>query len=287
MASTFLVTGASGFIGSAVATALLDHGHVTGLSRSPGAPPGISTLAHELARPLPEQPQLKGAVVVHCAAEIRSADWQRHWDSNVVATRNLLEWSRRHEATRFILFSTGAVYGYHAGRRMRESDPAAPFDGYGHSKHLAEAVSRSYAQLFGLPVVIFRLYFPFGASQRSGVFRLVADALRQGSRLQIKRDGAPRMTPVHVADVADAVIHGVAPTFPAGCYNLCGDQDISFLELVRAMESRLGVAANLAHTHEISGDMMGDNAALRETGWRPRRSVADFIRYELPTAGPR
>ena len=95
------------------------------------------------------------------------------------------------------------------------------------------------------------------------------------------------MTPVHVADVVDAVLHAMAPTFPTGCYNLCGDQDISFLELVRAMEARLDIAANLAHTHETSGDMMGDNAALRETGWQPCRPVSDFLRYELSTAAPR
>ena len=280
MAPTFLVTGASGFIGSAVATALLDHGHVTGLSRRSCA------FTHDLVRPLPPRPQLKGAVVVHCAAEIHSTDWQQLWSSNVVATQNLLEWSRRHDVTRFILFSTGGVYGYQAGRRRPETDPVAPFGGYGHSKHLAELVCRAGAQLFGLEVVIFRLYFPFGADLRSGVFRRVADALRDGSPLRINKDGAPRMTPVHVADVADAVVRGIAPTFPAGCYNLSGDQDISFLELVRAMEARLGTAARLIDTHETPGDMMGDNTALRATGWRPRHRVQDFIRDELPVAVP-
>jgi len=282
MASTFLVTGASGSIGSAVATALLDHGHVTGLSRSPRAPSGIRALAHDLAEPLSPQPELKGAVVVHCAAELRPTEWQQQWNSNVAATQNLLEWSRRHEVARFILFSTGSVYGYQAGRRLQETDPAAPFDGYGHSKYLAELVARSYAELFDLEVVIFRLYFPFGAGQRSGIFRRVADALHKGSPLRINQDGAPRMTPVHVADVTDAVLGAVAPTFPVGCYNLSGDQDISFLELVRAMEARMGVAADLIHTHETPGDMMGDNTALRATGWRPRRLVNDFIRDELP-----
>src|SRR5689334_7178475 len=286
MTPTFLVTGASGFIGSAVATALLDHGQVTGLSRSPRAPSGIRALEHDLVQPLPPQPELKGTVVVHCAAEIRSTKWQQQWDSNVAATRNLLEWSRRHEVARFILFSTGGVYGYQAGRRMRETDPAAPIDGYGHSKHLAELVSRSYAGLFDLEVVIFRLYFPFGAGQRSGVIRRVADALHRHSRLQINQDGAPRMTPVHVADVTDAVLRALAPTFPAGCYNLSGDEDISFLDLVRAVEARLGIAANLVHTHETPGDMMGDNAALRATGWRPRHRVHGFIRDELPIAVP-
>ncbi|MFO1059713.1 MAG: NAD(P)-dependent oxidoreductase [Dongiaceae bacterium] len=279
------MTGASGSIGGAVATALRDRGEVTGLSRHPRTPEGIAAVAHDLASPLPPALRLKGAVVIHCAAELGGTDWQRHWDSNVLATKNLLDWSRRHEAARFILFSSGSVYGYQAGRRMRETDPAAPADGYGHSKHLAESVCRSYAALFGLELVIFRLYFPFGAGLRSGVFRRVADALHNGSRLRIKEGGAPRMTPVHVADVVEAVRRATAPSFPPGCYNLCGDQDISFLELVRAMESRLGIAASLDDVQERSGDMMGDNAALRGTGWRPRRRIEDFMRCELPAAG--
>jgi nucleoside-diphosphate-sugar epimerase len=287
MAQTFLVTGASGSIGGAVATALRDRGEVTGLSRRPRAPEGIAAVAHDLARPLPPQPELKGAIVVHCAAELGAADWQRHWDSNVLATKNLLDWSRRHEVARFILFSSGGVYGYQPGRRMRETDPVAPADGYGHSKHLAEGVCRGYAALFGLELVIFRLYFPFGAGLRSGLFRRVADALCRGGRLQIKAGGGPRMTPVHVADVVDAVRRATAPAFPPGCYNLCGDQDISFLELVRAMESRLGIAAGLDDVPERSGDMMGDNAALRATGWGPRRRIEDFLRCELPAAGGR
>jgi nucleoside-diphosphate-sugar epimerase len=92
------------------------------------------------------------------------------------------------------------------------------------------------------------------------------------------------MTPIHVADVTDAVIHAMAPTFPVGCYNLCGDEEISFLELVRGMEARCGLVANLDHTDESSGDVMGDNAALRRTGWRPRRGVNDFLRCAAPVA---
>jgi hypothetical protein len=52
------------------------------------------------------------------------------------------------------------------------------------------------------------------------------------------------------------------------------------------MEARLGIAAKLIHTNETPGDMMGDNTALRATGWRPRHRMNDFIRDELPVAVP-
>ncbi len=88
------------------------------------------------------------------------------------------------------------------------------------------------------------------------------------------------MTPVHLVDAVDAVARAVTPDFPPGCYNLCGDDDISFLELVRGKERRLGAVAKLALTDELCGDMMGSNAALRHAGWRPTIGLNDII--DLP-----
>ena len=100
----------------------------------------------------------------------------------------------------------------------------------------------------GLELIIFRLYFPFSRNPPSGLFHLIDDSLRQGLPLRINRAGKPRITPVHLADVADAVLRGATGGIPAGCYNLCGDEDISFLDLVRAKARRLGVDAKLVFT---------------------------------------
>lgn len=250
---------------------------MTVVSRRPDMKQGMDVLSHDLAEPLPDVPDLKCASVIHCAAEVRSPDWEQHWRGNVVATRNVLEWAVRHHARRFVLFSTGSVYGFQAGRRMKESDVLAPSGYYGHTKYLVEEICRSYAALFGLRVVMFRLYFPFGPGQTAGMFRFVEDAVRQGNRLQIKRDGAPRVTPIHIDDVVEAVVCSLADAFPEGTYNLCGDEDVSFLELVERMESRIGRPANIERTDDVSGDMMADNSALRRTGWTPRHTIDGYL----------
>ncbi len=275
----FLVTGATGFVGSAVTRALARKGTTVGIARSPINIPGVDVLVHDLIDPLPALEHLREARVVHCAAEIRSTEWERHWRSNVLGMRNVLEWSVRHEARRMIFFSTGGVYGYQHGRRMRENDALLPFGFYGHTKHLAEQLCNSYASLFGVCMVIFRLYFPFGPDQKAGVFRLIEHAVRSGNRLQIKRNGAPQMTPVHIEDVVDAVELTLSTTLPDGTYNLCGDEVVSFLDLVRRYELRLGQAARLDYTDEESGDMLGDNTALRRAGWVPRRTIDDFLAH--------
>ena len=277
MTSLFLVTGASGFVGAAVAIKLRELGTVFGLARKPSAESDTRFISHDIAQPIPSLPCLKGATVIHCAAEIRAHDPQRHWATNVAGTKNILDWCARHDVGRLILFSTGGVYGYVAGRRMEECDPIRPRGIYAQTKYAAEREARDYAVASGLELVIFRLYFPFCRDQPSGIFRLVEDALRRKAPLQIKRDGAPRITPIHVLDAADAVSRAIDRRFPMGCYNLCGDQDISFLDLVRGKELRLGIKGNLVATDETSGDMMGSNVALKRSGWQPIIGLEEII----------
>ena len=272
-----LVTGATGFIGGAIANALQTHDLVTTVSRQIGAGYGKDALRHDLAEPMRDLPHLNGAAVIHCAAEIRAPDWESHWRGNVLATRNILEWAVKHQARRFIMFSTGSVYGFRNGWRMRETDSLAPFGHYGYSKYIAEELCRIYAVMFKLPMVVFRLYFPFGPGQNAGMFRLIENAFRSGSCLQIRENGGPNITPVHIDDVVQAVMLSLGNDFPEGIYNLCGDEDISFLDLVRKMEARLGTSARKEFTSENAGDMLADNSRLRQTGWAPQRTIDSYL----------
>jgi nucleoside-diphosphate-sugar epimerase len=238
------------------------------MSRTRPGPARAFSVSHDLAQPLPDEPQLEGAIVIHCAAEIRADGWRQHWASNVIGTRNLLQWAERHQAPRFILISTGGVYGYAPGRRMRETDHARPKGWYGRTKYVSELLCRRSAECGDFELVIFRLYFPFSPARTTGIFRMVSEAIKDGSQLQIRSGGGPRITPVHISDAIDAVVRSTCANFPAGCYNLCADDDISFFEIVQSEEARQGLSANVIHTSETASDMMGDNAALRRTGWR-------------------
>jgi len=92
--------------------------------------------------------------------------------SNVLGTTNLLNFARKQDRLqRFIQFSTDEVFGpAPAGVFYREGDTCNPSNPYSASKEGAEAMAKSYAFSFGLPVTITRTMNVFGERQHPEKF---------------------------------------------------------------------------------------------------------------------
>lgn len=269
----FVVTGAGGFVGAALVRALSARGKVLAIDcQTPlGLPDDVRVLQVDLSQPIPDLPQFHGAPVIHAAALMNASDNIQYWDANVTGTFNALEFARRHSARRFVFFSTGGVYPYAAGAFHRETDPLQPIGFYGHTKHIGEQTARAFHELHDLAVTCVRLFFPYGPGQRRGIVPLVARAVRDGGELVVKRGGAPRINPVHLDDLCAAIERILEVDTDWRVYNVCGDQVLSFLDLVRLFEQRFDRPACLRFTDEEQGDLLGDNSAIkRDTGWAPR-----------------
>ncbi len=143
---TVLITGASGFIGGRLRSALLDAGADVVALRRAGSPEpkgGRSAVVDyadlDALRRLVEKE--KPALVFHLAGATKGvthADFQR---ANVMPTQNLLDALRDAfpDVRRFVLFSSLGAYGpSRAGAPHRESAPRRPIEHYGQSKLEAE-----------------------------------------------------------------------------------------------------------------------------------------------------
>jgi nucleoside-diphosphate-sugar epimerase len=267
---SYVITGASGFVGSFLVGHFIRRGRVLGITRTA---PGLgsarcSFLQADITTGIPAAPGFAGSAMIHTAAVMNGVDAATFYKVNVDGTRTALDWAVRHRVSHFVLFSSGGVYGYGAGRSS-ENDPVNPVGEYGRSKRRAEEVAEQYHRRYGLPVTVVRLFFPFGPGQTRGIFPTITDAIREGKPLTIHEGGAPRINPVHRADIATAVERLLE--LPAGfrVFNLCGDEEVSFLDLVRQAEERQGRPAVLEFSRESPGDLLGDNARLKSLGWTP------------------
>ena len=191
-----LVTGASGFVGSALCGHLLAKGQtVTGAVRSiPGKPlPGVEyRVVSDLSAETNWREALTGMdAVVHCAARVHimketSTDPLAAFrEMNVKGTACLAEQAADNGVKRFVFISSIKVNGETtSGRPFTADNTPAPEDPYGISKWETEQVLQKIAEKTGLEVVIIRPPLVYGPGVRANFLRLM-QAVKLGMPLPL------------------------------------------------------------------------------------------------------
>ncbi|MDR0528080.1 MAG: NAD-dependent epimerase [Zoogloeaceae bacterium] len=184
-----LVTGAAGFIGSALVARLLARGDtVTGLdNHNAYYDPALkeARLARQAAHPaythlrrdVADRAAMEAAFaeflpdrVVHLAAQagVRYSmdNPLAYIDSNLVGFAHVLEGCRRHGVEHLVYASSSSVYGANTSLPFSERDPADhPLSLYAASKRANELMAHSYSHLYALPTTglrFFTVYGPWG-----------------------------------------------------------------------------------------------------------------------------
>lgn len=280
MDEKFVITGGCGFVGLHLCRFFGAQGKVLSvdLEVASGWEEQCDFLEHDLRKEIPEIGNYERATVVHTAAIMKGRDLSDYWDVNVNGTKNILDWALKTQSKHFIYISSGGVYGYNKGKYMNESDLEDPIGPYGYTKWIGEKVSYMYSKLHQLPVTVIRLYFPYGPGQKAGIFPLIHHSVQKGDQLTIKRDGSPRFNPVHIDDLVSAIANAMKSYKGCRTYNVCGDDAMSFLDIVRLFEKECGRKANLMYLGEDEGDLLGDNSLIKEElGWEPQKNLVEEI----------
>jgi dTDP-glucose 4,6-dehydratase len=176
---TILLTGAGGFIGSHLASALVSAGaKVKALLRynsrsDQGFLPthsGITTFFGDVRdKGFVEEAVKNCDLVFHLAALIGIPYSyhapQSYIDTNVTGTLNILEACRKVSPEKIILTSTSEVYGSALTTPMNEAHPLQAQSPYSASKISADMIATAYSRSFGLPVTIVRPFNTYGPRQ--------------------------------------------------------------------------------------------------------------------------
>ena len=141
-----------------------------------------------------------------------------------------------------MIASSGAVYGEPERFPIGEEDPLRAISPYGASKLAAEIEAGMFHRVYGLPVVIARLFNTYGPRMARFV---VLDFLRKLERdpdlLEILGSGQQRRDFNYVADTVAALLILGQRGEPGQAYNVASGRSCSVLDLAHMMIAALGL----------------------------------------------
>lgn len=287
MDGAILVTGASGFLGGAVARRLAAAGSpVVALgrvaSRLPRGP-NLLPLAADLARspPDPERlPPLTAVLHFAYAADLRGrVDAAAIVDADLATTSGALDLAARSGA-RFLLASTGSLYGT-AERPFTETDPSTTvddFDGYLLAKLRAEELARD--RLPASALTIFRMFFPYGPGmRRHSLFDRLLWPTPASAPIRLDGEDGILTNPIHVDDLCVAVERSLARPV-AGTFNLGGPEILSLREIAERAGRLTGVAPRYVRVVAERPPMLAGNLdrSRRLLDWEPALTIDAGLR---------
>lgn len=296
------ITGAAGFIGRALATRLAESGtRVVGLGHGAwpdAARSGVSRwlngdisaenlgqLAHDEGRPDCVF-HLAGGSSVGAAIAAPREDFRRTVD----ATASLCDWLRLEAPeTRLLAVSSAAVYGAGHEGAIAEDATTRPYSPYGYHKLMMEQVCRSYAETYGLRVIVARLFSVYGPGLRKQLLWDISARLAEGQdRLRLGGTGAEKRDWTDVRDIARA-LELLAPlaTPLAPTVNVGTGRGVDVATIAQTLVSAWGAAVDT----EFSGSgrpgdpasLVADPGRLDSLGFRwsipMERGVMDYVAW--------
>src|SRR5262249_21251765 len=181
MTERVIVTGGAGYIGSVVASQLLERGYdvICYDNLSHGRRAAVPSAARLVVDDIGNREGLDRLLrsqrvdaVMHFAAFIEAGESMRepakYFRNNAANTLTLLEAALAHEVGRFVFSSTAAVYGTPERTPIEEDAPLRPTNVYGEAKLLVERMLEWLHRIHGLRCASLRYFNASGATEEQG-----------------------------------------------------------------------------------------------------------------------
>ncbi len=306
---TILVTGCAGFIGSKVASQLLDMGHTV---------LGVDSLAQVQHNRLQEwrlaalhqhpsftfrrvdisdfsqlksifggdgrEGRVSSVINLGALAGVRaSASSPRaFYETNVLGTLNLLELCREFGVGKFVLASTSSVYGAGMAGPTKEDAPSSrPLSPYAASKAAAESLLHSYHHLYDIDAAVLRYFTVYGPAGRPdmSIFRFIRSVC-EDQPITVFGDGMQQRDFTYVDDVARGTVAALGIT-GYETINLGHGTPVTLADVIKLIERAVGKQARIIYQDRHPADPMTTwadiNRAQSLLGWNPTVGIEEGI----------
>lgn len=273
-----LITGATGFVGTALTNRLQAQGYtIIALSSRDGDIASPATWA--------DIPPVDH--VFHLAA--RSfvpeswSDPAGYMHTNVQGTMLALEYCRQHTAA--MTFVSTYLYGVPDALPLPETAPLRPNNPYSQSKFMAEQGCRFYAEQFGVPVTVIRPFNIYGPGQKAHfLIPHIIQSAQEADIIEV-RDLRPRRDYIYLDDLVNGLEATLRVAFadPFTVLNMGSGQSFSVGEAIDLVQSVLGIAKpvktdEVERRNEIPDTIADIRLAKAVLGWEPQVSFREGLK---------
>lgn len=285
LARTIIMTGATGFLGKAVALRLVAAGdRVIGLARDPKLLPlgviGIQTDLRDNLDPVLHRFD-RADVILHLA---QASGWHQFPNGAgdiaavaLAATARLAEFGTRVGAQSFLYASSGGIYGPSTAP-LTEASPQKPSSQLGFylsSKAAGETVLSYFKDQFAIQIL--RFFFIYGPGQTDEFLlpRLIR-SVKSGTPVIVSGDRGTRLNPIFVTDAAEAVLRalGLEKSLTA---NIAGTEIVTIRQITEEIGRLLNVTPVFADNGKPPDDYVADITRMLDELGGPTTSIADGI----------
>jgi CDP-glucose 4,6-dehydratase len=305
-----LVTGATGFVGSALCALLRDRGaRVVGLVRDEVVETNFDRL--NLARSinvvrgnLEDYSLVERAineyaveVVYHLGAQAIVGTANRSpvatFKANIEGTWNVLEACRgKSHVAAIIVASSDKAYGSHEELPYTEEFALRPEYPYDVSKACADLIAQTYFKTYGLPVVVTRFANIYGPGD-TNISRIVPDTIRSvlaGQSPLIRSDGTPERDYLYIDDVVDfyALLAERIEDARGQVFNAGHQRPVKVIDLVETILCIAGrtdlvpeIRGKATPPGEIDRQWLSGEKAHKVLGWAPRVGLEEGVRRTI------
>lgn len=308
--SKFLITGATGYIGSMLINQIIqseENMYITALVRNKNDsvtrfPTGLVIVQTDLSDTAEmNKLELNVDYIIHCASITKSSEMVSHpvevVESIVNTTQNVMELAKRCKPKSVVMLSSMEMYGNincSDGHKVSEKECGNiellnARSCYPLGKRMAENICYSYYKEYGVPVKIARLAQTFGKGIMPGenrVFAQFARAAKDKNNIILHTQGNSMG---NYCDIGDAV-NGIMTILHKGgdgeAYNVVNEENTMTIRQMAemvcteiadgAISVEYDIPENNTYGYATDTGLRLSGQKLMSLGWRPQKSLAEM-----------
>lgn len=303
----YLVTGAAGFIGSAIAKKLIEENNTvvtidnfsTGFKRN--VPKKVEIIEgndfDEIV--LNKLNGRKFDAIIHIAGqssgEISFEKPVYDLQTNAQSTLMLLNYARKTGCKNFIFASSMSVYGDHEEKQVDETSYTVPKSFYAVGKLASENYMRIFSQEYGLKCTALRFFNVYGIGQnmenlKQGMASIYLAQAIKSKHIIIKGSGERFSDFVYISDVVDAVKKSLERENGNNfeIYNVSTNKPTLVKDIIKLIVDNVNFDVTYEYIEGTPGDQFGiygrNEKIKKDLSWFPAFTFEDGMKKMIEWA---